>query len=410
MTDKARRMFDPALLADMDAGQAVETLVRHAADLEASDLFFLMDEGSLSVSMRRLGSVEQIAFVSRDQGRQLINHAKAMSGMDIAQRNRPGEGRWLLDQDGRRLDLRVSSISTLFGEDMAMRIWDRGVGLRQITDLGMTRKDLQNLKTLLSRPSGLILVTGPTGTGKTTTLYACLQYLTDGRRKINTLEDPIEFALDNIRQSQIHPKSGTDFPELLRAVLRQAPDVIMIGEVRDEETATAAVRAANSGHLVLATLHAPVAANAVQSMLALGTQPYFLSSCLLGVVAQRLVRTLCPECRMEFDVSEAPEIFDAVRDLLEEGQGGTLAGPGGCEACQYQGYSGRTGVFEIMLLNQELRKLLANGASTNEVEAAAIRNGMVEFKRGAMLKVAAGVTSTEEILRDVPAEYLGIED
>jgi len=408
-TDAPTDAFDPAALADMDAETAVNAVIAQAAELSASDLYFLTDEKSLSIGVRRLGTVQQIAYVSREQGRQLISVIKAMSGMDIADQRRPSEGRWLYEQSGCRLDLRVSCMGTLFGEDMSLRIWDRDTGFRQLDELGLTPGDLDKMKNLLTRPSGLVLVTGPTGAGKTTTLYTCLQHLNDGERKINTLEDPIEYALDGIRQSQVRPKIGIDFPELLRNVLRQAPDIIMIGEVRDEETAVAAVRAANSGHLVLATLHAPVAASAVQSMLVLGTQPVFLSACLLGVVAQRLIRTLCPECRMCFDISEAPQTFAEINELLEPEEGKAIYGPVGCEKCHHLGYSGRTGLFEVMTLNQEIRKLLADSRPA-DIEEAAIRNGMVEFRRGALLKVAQGATSTEEILRDVPAEFLGLED
>lgn len=410
MPDGAGSVFDPNQLADMEPEEAVDTLIHHAASVQASDLYLLSDERAVSICMRHMGTVRQLAYLSRDQGRSLINHAKAMAGIDISQRRRPGDGRWLHDSGGKRLDLRVNCISTLFGEDLTLRIWDRQTGLRTIDSLGMSESDLRTLRTLLSRPSGLILVTGPTGTGKTTTLYACLQHLNDGTRKINTLEDPIEFALDGVRQSRVQTKIGVDFPELLRNVLRQAPDVIMIGEIRDEETATASVRAANSGHLVLATLHAPVASTAVQSMLALETHPYFLSNSLLGVIAQRLVRTLCTDCRIEYDISEAPQTFAEVRDLLSDGDGTSIYGPGGCEKCHLLGYTGRTGLFEIMTMNQELRRLLADSRPGDEVEMAAIRNGMIEFRRGAMVKVAQGVTSTEEILRDVPAEYLGLED
>ena len=263
---------------------------------------------------------------------------------------------------------------------------------------------------MLSRPSGLILVTGPTGTGKTTTLYACLEHLNVGSCKINTLEDPVEYSLDGVRQSQVNPKIGLDFSDLLRNVLRQAPDVIMVGEIRDDETAATAVRAANSGHLVLATLHAPVAASAVQSMLALGSHPYFLSSCLLGIVAQRLVRTLCDHCKVYYDISESPQTFEEIQPLLEPSEGKAIYGPSGCDECYGKGYDERTGIFEVMTFNQEIRRLIADSNSTSEIQDAAIRNGMIEFRRGALLKVAKGVTSTEEILRDVPAEYLGLED
>ncbi len=410
MTDVVFPDFDASLLDEMEAEAAVDMLIQYAAEMEASDLYLLTDQEAVSIRMRRLGTVRSVGEISSSRGRHFISHIKAMSGMDVSDHRRPGDGRWLYGRSTKRLDLRISTVATLFGEDMTLRIWDRDAGLRRIDQLGMTAQDLRKLKALLSRPSGLILVTGPTGTGKTTSLYACLEHLNDGQRKINTLEDPIEYALEGIRQSQIFPKIGVDFAELLRNVLRQAPDAIMIGEVRDEETVDAAIRAANSGHLVLATLHAPVASAAVQSMLALGSHPFFLSSCLLGVVAQRLVRTLCPECRMEFDLSGAPQTFASIQDLLDDGEGNAIYGPGACEKCQHVGYAGRTGLFEIMTLNSEIRRLLADTRPTEEIEEAAIRQGMVEFRRGALLKVAKGVTSTEELLRSVPAEYLGVDD
>jgi type II secretory ATPase GspE/PulE/Tfp pilus assembly ATPase PilB-like protein len=275
--------------------------------------------------------------------------------------------------------------------------------------LGVPDKELVKIKGMLSSPSGLLLVTGPTGTGKTTTLYSCLQFLNDGTRKINTLEDPIEFAVDGVRQSQINPKIGLDFAELLRNVLRQAPDVIMIGEVRDPATATTVVRAANSGHLVLATLHAPVAASAIQSLLVLGAQPFFLANCLLGVISQRLIRTLCPHCRITYDISDSPHTFEELADLVDPRQPKVIYGPGRCDACQQVGYASRCGLFEVMTMNPELRRIIAANSSALEIERAAIAAGMVEFRRAALLAVARGLTSTEEILREVPAEYLGLE-
>lgn len=397
-------------LVKMEAEEAVNALLEQAATLRASDLFLLSDERFVTASIRRMGSIEKLAVVSTEHGRQMMTHIKALAGMDISERRRPADGRWIHEVGQRKLDLRINCTPMLHGEDMAMRLWDHSMGLFGVDELGMSRADLNKLLFMLNHPSGLILVTGPTGTGKTTSLYACLQYLNDGARKINTLEDPIEYAIDGIRQSQISTKLGLDFPELLRNVLRQAPDVIMIGEIRDEETALTAVRAANSGHLVLATLHAPTAASAIHSMLALGSHPFFLSGCLLGVIAQRLVRTLCPNCRSEYDISLSPQTFQEIESLLAEGEGKAIYGPRGCEECFHLGYIGRSGLFEVMPFNQELRRLVSQSASSQAIEEAAIRHGMTVFRRGALLKVAQGVTSTEEILRDVPAEHLGLED
>jgi len=401
--------FQQVGLTDMVPQAAVDSIVQQAALMHASDLFLLSDEGSVRVAVRNMGNMETIAVLTREQGRHLLNYIKAAAGLDIAERRRPLEGRWIVDLPAGRIDLRINIIPTIFGEDLTARILDRKFGLRALEDLGLSRSDFSKLTGMLTSPSGLILVTGPTGTGKTTTLYACVQHLNNGARKINTLEDPIEYALPGVRQSQVNSRLGVDFPELLRNILRQAPDVIMIGEIRDEETAATAVRAANSGHLVLATLHSPVAAGAIQSMRALGAHPYFLSSCILGVVAQRLVRSLCPACRVAYDISESPETFVEIENLLEPGLGTYIYGPGGCEQCRHQGFNGRAGVFEVMTFNRELKQMIITGASSQEIQKKAIGAGMVEFHRAAMLKVAQGITCTEELLRELPAEYLGLD-
>jgi len=396
-------------LADLSPMDAINEIVRRAVEMAASDLFLLSEENALKIGVRNMGRYEQISVVSKEQGRHLLNYLKSAASIDIAERRRPQEGRWIFESEHGAVDLRINVIPSIWGEDLTARILDRKFGLRTLDAIGLARSEHNKLAAMLASPSGLLLVTGPTGTGKTTTLYACLQHLNTGTRKINTIEDPIEYALAGIRQSQVFGKLGVDFPELLRNILRQAPDVIMVGEIRDEETAHTAVRAANSGHLVLATLHSPVAASAIQSLWALGANPYFLSSSLLGIVAQRLVQQLCPQCRVAYDISESPETFAEIQSILEPGLGGFIYGPGGCDECRHQGYTGRVGVFEIMSLNRQLRKLILEARPADELQQAAIASGMVEFRRAAMLKVAQGITTTEEVLRELPAEYLGLE-
>lgn len=402
--------FDAADLPTMQPQDAMAAIIRQASQMRASDLFMLSEEETTTIAVRRLGIVEQLAAVSKAQGGQLIRSLKAAAGMDITELRRPHDGRYIQEVGNHRVDLRINSIPTHFGEDLTCRIHDSDVNLLGIDELGMSPRDQSNLLSMLNSPSGLILVTGPTGTGKTATLYASLQYLNDGTRKINTLEDPIECSIPGIRQSQVNLKVGMNFSDLLRHVLRQAPDVIMIGEIRDEETANTAVRAASSGHLVLATLHAPIAAGAVQSMLALGAHPFFLASCLLGIVAQRLIRVLNPETRKEFDISESPETFSDIQDLLGPDEGKSIYGPDPADKNSQGGYISRTGLFEVMTLNRELRRKIAEGRPRLEIEEAAIDNGMIEFRRSALLKIAQGYTSTEEMLRAVPLEYLGLED
>ena len=391
--------------------EAVHNLIEHAAKLMVSDLFFNTNENGVGVEARHLGILRHISDLAGETGRRCISHIKAVSGMNVAEKRRPMDGRWIFDRpSGHRLDLRINSIPTLYGEDMTLRILDRDNRLLSIDDLGFRRRDYNHFVRLLNSPSGLVLVTGLAGSGKTTTLYAGLTYLNNGERKINTIEDPVEYAIDGIRQSQINPKLELGFAELLRNILRQAPDVIMVGEIRDPETAETAVRAANSGHLVLATLHAPIAAGAIQSMLRMGVHPHFLSSSLLGVVAQRLMRTLCPKCKTAFDVSYAEHTFDEVKQWLEPGQGQSLFGPKGCTECHMTGYAGRTGVFEVLTITSELRKLIEEKQPTQAIRRRAIEEGLIEFRHSAMLNVARGETSVEEVIRVVPAEYLSLNE
>jgi type II secretory ATPase GspE/PulE/Tfp pilus assembly ATPase PilB-like protein len=404
---------DPLRLDVRDAPPevAVHKLVEHAFAVGASDLFLVPNAADVAVLVRHLGVLREVGNLSADQGRRCLAHLKAVAGMDVAERRHPLDGRLIFRlANGKVVDLRINTLPTLYGEDMTLRLLERESRLLSLEQLGLLRHDHNRLLSLLENPSGLILVTGPTGSGKTTTLYACLAHLNNGERKINTIEDPIEYALFGIRQSQVNPRTEVDFPELLRGVLRQAPDVIMIGEIRDPVTAETAVRAANSGHLVLATLHAPIAAGAVQSMLSLGVHPHFLASSLLGCIAQRLLRTLCPGCKIAYELTETVHTFDEVRKWLEPGQGQVLHGPGACEVCHHTGYAGRTGVFEVLTVSKAIRRLILAKQPLQTLRHKALEEGTIEFRQAALLKVARGETTVEEVFRAVPSEYLGIDE
>jgi len=394
-------------VAKLPVEQAVSKLISYALMLPASDIFFSEDASNMTVSVRHLGIIQPVTIVPRELGRKFVAHVKAMAGMDLSEKRRPQDGRWLFHSEPNQVvDLRVNMIPTLHGEDIALRILSHNAALYKIEELGLTKDQLAELITMLSSPGGLILFTGPTGSGKTATMYASLVQLNDGRRRINTIEDPVEYALDGIRQSQINPQIDLGFSTLLRNVLRQSPDVVMIGEIRDQETAETAVRAANSGHLVLATIHAPIAVGAVQSMRGLGVHPHFLATSLLGILSQRLVRTLCPQCKIDFDLSMAPGTFDEVRPWLGPEEGKKLYAAKGCPACQNQGYGSRTGVFEVVRINRKLRDMISDGRPTGEIRDAALSEKMLNFRQSALLKVAQGITSTEEVFRVIPSEHL----
>ena len=408
----------PALMIDVSklpAERAIEALIAHAVAMNASDLFITSNETHTAVQVRHLGIVRPISTMTLEEGKRVIAHVRHSSGADVHERRKPCDGRWIFrgksEVDGEDLDvdLRINYLPTMYGEDIAIRLLVRGNAIFDIAELGMTPEQLQNYQQMIESPSGLILITGPTGSGKTATLYATLRKLNDGRRKINTIEDPIEYAVEGLHQSQTNAAIDLGFAELLRAVLRQSPDVVMIGEIRDEDTAKIAVRAANSGMLVLATLHAPDAASAIQSMRALGVPNHFLAASLRGVVSQRLVRTLDVESRIAFDLTDAPHTFDDVRHLLNPDEGKVLWAHVPTEKNHMSGYSGRTGVFEVMPATKMLRGLIAEGAAIDDLRKRAVADGMLPFRHAALLSVARGVTSAEELFRVIPTEQL-VED
>ena len=427
MKDTKPQLLD---VSKLPVDRAVAALIDRAVQAGASDLFFVTNEQHVAVQVRHLGIMRLLSVVSPETGRRYLAHVKAMAGLDLGgAARRPMDGRWIYESDGAggagatagaspipvatadaatdvNVDLRISVIPTLHGEDFAIRLLCRGLHAHRIEELGMTRDQLDDFTQMIESPGGLILLTGPTGSGKTATLYAALARLNNGRRKINTIEDPIEYAVDGLRQSQVNPAIDLGFAELLRGALRQSPDVIMIGEVRDEETARTAVHAANSGILVFATVHAPAASHAVQSLRSLGVHNHFLGASLRGVISQRLLRTLCASCRTSFDLSDAPHTFDDVRPLLKSDEGRTLFAPRGCGTCGGTGYAARTGVFEVMPVSRAIRDLISDGAPTRDIRHKAVGEGMLEFRQAALLKVARGLTSTEEMFRVIPTEAL----
>jgi general secretion pathway protein E len=381
--------------------EVIAVLVEHAVKIGASDMYLVANEDDVEVQVRHLGIVRPLAVLSREAGQRCIAHVRAMGNVRLNERRHPQDGRWVFRLvSGKLVDLRINTVPTLYGECLAMRLLERASNLHKLESLGLVGPQRGALISILHSANGLILVTGPTGSGKTTTLYACLHYLHDGTRKIHTLEDPIEFAVRGMHQSQVDLAFGADFQQMLRGILRQGPDVILIGEVRDQATAETMVRAANSGQLVFASLHAPVAAAALQSLLSLGVPPYLLSESLLAIIAQRLVRTVDAQTAVAVDLSCAPRTFEEVQPWLAEPVTTVYAAPD--DAAGNPGYVGRSGVFEILTPTLEIRRLISEAKPATVIVRQAIAEGMLDFRRAGLLKVAAGLTTFDEIQRVLP--------
>ena len=391
-------------------------LLNEVVRISASDMFLTCREDRVDVSIRYMGSICSWGSLVREDGLRLLTHIKAVADMDVSRSILPQDGRISVSlAPGRSIDLRLSTLPTLHGEDMAMRVLDRNKMLLKPEDIGFHPTNYMRLMSLMNRPGGLILVTGPTGMGKTTTLYASLSYLNDGTRKIHTLEDPIEYTLEGIHQSQVNLRRGVDFPDLLRGLLRQSPDVIMVGEIRDPMTADIVVRAANSGQLVFATSHAGTTAGACEAMLVLGVKPQFLASSLLGIVTQRLVRKLCPDCKKpidDFSLDENGIGKDVNGNLSSEGQGimRQIHVPSGCPKCLNSGYIGRVAVGEVLRATPEVKRLIRQGGAAHLIHKTAVHQGMIDLRSDAQQKLDEGITSADEVLRAIPGEYVELEE
>ena len=385
------------------APDAILAQLIHAAIIAgASDLFIATNEDDVDVTIRSLGIVKPLASLSRETGVRCIVCLRNLAGMKLDEHRRPmdGRGRYHLP-DGRWVDLRISSIPTLHGESMAVRLLMHATSLAKLDALGFVGPQLGLVEGILDNSGGLILVTGPTGSGKTTTLYSFLHYLNDGRRKIHTLEDPIEYSVRGLHQTQVSTVQGMDFADMLRGVVRQNPDVIMVGELRHPLAVETAIRAANSGQLVFASLHSAVAASALQSMSCFGAPPYFLATSLIAIIGQRLMRTLSPEARVPLNLSLAPHTFDEVREYLPQDHVCTVYAANSHGELD-EGYVGLSGLFEIMMVSPTLRKFISEGRPASDIARRAMEEGMIDFRRAALIKVAQGITSFDEMQRTLP--------
>jgi type IV pilus assembly protein PilB len=377
-------------------------LLEWAVERQASDLFISDGEQSVSVGIRRLGRVEHVRKLTREFGRRLQGHVRVLAGGDPGEMLRPTEGRGItVTPGGREIDLRLSSMPTLHGQDVSIRLFDPVSGVRSLDELGYDDTELEMIRELLRQPSGLILVAGPVASGKSSTLYAMVDELNDGSRKIHTLEDPIEHSIPGVIQSQINERANLGFAELLSTVLRHSPDVIMIGEIRDSRTAATAIRAGASGQLVLSTIHARSAAEAIDSMLHYGVDPKAISQALLGAISQRLVGKICPECG-EKASEQSPEIDERVANRLGD-QSAELWKTIGCDACFGHGFSKMTCVPEILSINRSLKDVIASGSTAVALEDAARNSGMLCMAESLAARVYRGETTAHEAHRVIPA-------
>lgn len=373
----------------------VNYLVLSAARLGASDIHIEPDRRFTVVRLRIDGLLREVLRPRRDMHPAIVSRIKVMAKMDIAEHRRPQDGRINVVADGREVDLRVNTLPTVNGEKVVMRVLDRRRVSFDLTSLGMPDNVLTIFRQMLARPHGLILVTGPTGSGKTTTLYSALELIKSVHRNIVTIEDPVEYQLELINQVQVNEAADVHFAEALRAILRQDPDVIMVGEIRDPETARVACQASLTGHLVLSTLHTNDSASSITRLIDMGVPTYLLSSAFSGAIAQRLVRTICPACRTNFfpaaDVLRMVKYTGDARRPFIRGEG--------CPQCSDTGYKGQIGLYEILVSAPELREMIARGATLGEVRAWNVANGGTTLLREGVTMAERGMTSLDEVVR-----------
>lgn len=372
----------------------INAILTEAVKTGASDVHIETFEKQLVVRFRIDGILREIVKPKRALAPLLVSRIKVMSKLDIAEKRIPQDGRISLRVGGREVDVRVSTMPSANGERIVLRLLDKNAGRLSIQHLGMTDRDSGTLKSILAQPHGIMLVTGPTGSGKTTTLYAGLSEINDRSRNILTVEDPIEYNLPGVGQTQVNTKVDMTFARGLRAILRQDPDVVMIGEIRDLETAEIAVQASLTGHLVLSTLHTNTAVGSITRMMDMGVEPFLISSSLVGIIAQRLVRVLCDDCKEAYVADEGTCRLLGVDPTNPP----TLYRAKGCSECNHLGYQGRLGVYEIIEIDNQMRSLIHDRASEKELEACAREKSPAIFDDGAR-KILDGVTTVEEVLR-----------
>ena len=379
----------------------VDTIIKQAVENRASDIHIEPEESATFLRYRIDGVLYDMPPPPKNLEAAVISRIKIMGNMDIAERRLPQDGRIQVHYGEKEIDLRVSSFPTIHGENLSLRVLDKSAITLKLEDLGFEKTILSKFKELLNRPHGILLVTGPTGCGKTTSLYAALRTINAVEKNVITLEDPVEYRIPRIRQAQVDVRAGLTFANGLRSILRQDPDIILIGEIRDLETAEIAIHSALTGHMVFSTLHTNDAPGALNRLVDMGVEPFLAVSSVVGVLAQRLVRSLCMECKKPYKAT--PEILKSLG--VDPKKEVTLYQTKGCEACKETGYRGRAGVFELMETSDKIRDLLLRKASSAELKEQAVRDGMITLRRDGVEKVLKGVTTVEEVLRVTEQDF-----
>jgi len=379
--------------------QLVNMLIVQGVKDRASDIHIEPNEKGLLVRFRIDGMLHDVRTLPNAIKSAITSRIKILAKMDIAERRLPQDGRFQVKFGTREVDLRISSIPTVSGEKVVLRLLDKSKGLIKLEQLGFMPKQLEEFKSIIFNPYGIILLTGPTGSGKSTTLYAALNQVNSKEKNIITVEDPVEYKLNRINQIQVKPKINLTFANTLRSILRQDPDIIMIGEIRDAETAQIAVQAALTGHLVLSTLHTNDAASAITRLIDMDVETFLISSSVIGVIAQRLVRVICENCKEEYEPGK--DIISGLNIKTNPNGDGKvkLYRGAGCPICKQTGYYGRTSIYELFVLDEDIKELIIKKASSNIIKDAAIKKGMKTLKESGMEKVLQGITTIEEVLR-----------